>query len=76
MVIETKTETKTEEKPVKRFRVRMLRGYFPADPAHPRHSVSGDAIKVLRGEEIDLPIDEARAAIKNGIAERADAMPI
>ena len=71
-------ETKTEEKPVdvKRFRVRMLRGYFPADPTHPRHPVSGDAIKVQRGEEIDLPINEARAAIKNGIAERADNLTI
>jgi hypothetical protein len=68
---------KTEEKAeVKRFRVRMLRGYFPADPAHPKHAVSGDALKVQRGEEIDLPIDEARAAIRNGIAERADEMPI
>jgi hypothetical protein len=75
MVIE-KTEEKPVEKPVKRFRVRMLRGYFPADPAHPRHPVSGDAIKVLRGEEIDLPIDEARAALKNGIAERADEIPL
>jgi hypothetical protein len=75
MVIE-KTEEKPVEKPVKRFRVRMLRGYFPADPAHPRHPVSGDAIKVLRGEEIELPIDEARAAIKNGIAERADEIPL
>jgi hypothetical protein len=75
MVIE-KTETKTEEKPVKRFKVRMLRGYFPADPAHPRHPVSGDAIKVLRGEVIDLPLDEARVALKNGIAERADDLPI
>lgn len=69
-------EVKTEDKPVekkKRVAVRMLRGYFPADPDHPRHSISRDPIKVLRGEVIELPIDEANDVLKKGIAEKADA---
>ena len=65
-----------EEKTVKRFRVRMLKGYFPGDPSHPRHPLSKDPEKVSPGTEIDLPIDEARYCIKNGIAERADEIPL
>jgi hypothetical protein len=64
----------------KRFKVKLLRGYFPADPAWPQKTgVDGGFIgptKALRDSIIDLPLDEAKDIIKKGIAERADDYPI
>lgn len=47
------------------FPVKMKRGYYPVD---------GSA-KLKEGEEVELPIEEARRLIESGIAVRADALP-
>lgn len=57
---------------VKKYPVRLRVGYFPADPDHPRHPVSGDSIKVKKGEVILLPLEEANDVIKRQIGVRAD----
>lgn len=62
------------EKP-KKFPVKMLRGYFPLDPDHPKHPTTKDPVKVQRGEVVSLNYDEAKELIAAGIAERADALP-
>lgn len=64
-----------EQKP-KKFPVRVLRGYFPVDPDHEKHPLTGDPLKVERGETIFLPVDEAKSLIKRGLAERADDLPL
>jgi len=65
-----------DDKPQKRFPVRLLRGYFPADPEWPMRDDLTAKVKAQRGQVIQLPIDEARDVIKKGIGERADEMPI
>jgi len=65
-----------QEKPVKRFPVRLLRGYFPADPTWPQQDDKTAPVKAKRGTVIELPIDEARDVIRKGIGERADEIPI
>ena len=34
----------------KRFRVKLLHGYFPEDPEHPKHPLTGGIEKVMAGE--------------------------
>lgn len=63
-----------DEKP-KKFPVKLLRGYFPADPDRPKHPNTGGPVKVERGEIVDLPLDEAKGLIASGLAERADSLP-
>jgi hypothetical protein len=65
-----------EVKEEKRFPVRLKRGYVPADPTQPKNPATGWPEKLVAGTEVSLPIDEARAIIKLGIAERADEIPI
>jgi hypothetical protein len=65
-----------EKKEVKRFPVLLKRGYFPIDPDWPKDPATGGIQKALVGEKIELPIEEARKLIKDGIAERADEIPI
>jgi hypothetical protein len=60
----------------KLFPVRMLHGYFPGYDKHPKHSLSGDPIKVQAGEVVKLPISEARKLIDAKQAERADEWSI
>ena len=66
----------TPEDQVKRFPVRLLYGYCPKDPSHPKHPTTGRPQKVERGTVISLPISEAREVIGKGIGERADEIPI
>ena len=42
-------------------------GYFPADPTHPKNDRTGEPVKVPRGDQIWLPRDEAKRAVKLGI---------
>lgn len=63
-------EVKKDEK--KKIAMKMVYGYFPRDPDHPRHPRTGDAMKVLPGEIINLPTDEAKELLKAGRAVRAD----
>ena len=65
-----------EKKEVKRFPVLLKHGYFPADPDWPKDPATGGIQKALSGTKVDLPIEEARKLIKDGIAERADEIPI
>lgn len=60
----------------KRFPVKLLFGYFPKDPSHPKHPTTREPVKVQRGTVISLPISEAREVIGKGIGERADQIPI
>jgi hypothetical protein len=60
------------ETPTKRFRVKMLRGYFPEDPEHPKHPLTGGIEKVVAGTTVALPIDEAKRLLKAKIAELPD----
>lgn len=62
--------------PVKRFPVRLLRGYFPKDPAWPMQDDKTAKVKAQRGTTVELPIEEAREVIRQGIGERADNIPI
>jgi hypothetical protein len=62
------------EKP-RKFPIKLLRGYFPIDPEHPRNPRTGDSEKVNRGEVAVLDYAEAKQLIEAGIAERADALP-
>lgn len=69
-------EIEPEEIPVKvwgeakkdgKVLMECIRGYFPADPDHPGNPrVSGEPMKVKRGERIWLPRDEAKRVLKNG----------
>ena len=61
-----------EEKATRKIQVKLLYGYYPEDPDHPRHPRTGDAMKVLPGEIISLPVEEARNLVKAGRAHRAD----
>lgn len=47
------------------FPVRIIRGYYPVDG-------SG---KLKEGQEVELPIEEARRLIESGAAVRNDALP-
>ena len=47
----------------KTIRVRMLRGYWP-------HNAKPERLKIMPGEEYDLPIEEARTVLRARIAER------
>ena len=60
----------------KRFKVKLLRGYFPVDPTRELHPHTGQPVKLLRDSIVDLPLDEAKDIIRKGIAERADDYPI
>lgn len=42
--------------------VKLLRGYFPKD----------GGTKIPAGTEVELPADEARVLVKNGVAVRND----
>ena len=64
-----KTET---ENPTKKFRIKMIRGYFPADPDHPKHPLTGGIQKVVAGETVELPIEEAKRLLKEKLAELPD----
>lgn len=68
-------DIKFEEEKVKRFPVLLKRGYFPADPDWPKNPATGHPEKALSGTTVELPIEEARKLIKDGIAERADELP-
>jgi hypothetical protein len=59
-------------RPPNKVPVKLLYGYFPADPEHPKHPGTGEPVKVQRGETINLPRDEARSVVKKGLAVRAD----
>ncbi len=61
---------------VKRFPVRMKRGYFPVDPTWEKNPATGEPMKILAGEVANLPIEEARKLVKTGVAERADEIEI
>jgi len=65
MKFETETETK-------KFRVTLLRGYFPEDPDFPKHPLTGSVAKACAGETIELPIAEAKRLLKERIAELPD----
>ncbi len=69
-------EEKAKEEEVRRFPVRLKRGYVPADPTQPQNTMTGWPEKLPAGTEVSLPIEEARNIIKLGIAERADEIPI
>ena len=71
--IKFEEEKKDEVKP---FPVRMKRGYVPIDPAWEKDPMLGTNKKILMGEEVSLPIDEARRLVKLGVAERADEIEI
>jgi len=62
---------------VKYHPVRLLKGYFPADPEWPTLPNQRETpVKAKRGEVIYLPVDEARKTLSLGIAERADEIPL
>jgi hypothetical protein len=63
-------ETQTE--PNKKFRVTLLRGYFPQDPDFPKHPLTGSVTKATAGETIELPVEEAKRLLKERIAELPD----
>jgi hypothetical protein len=67
MQVETKPGRPPNKVPVK-----LLYGYFPADPDHPKHPTTGEPLKVQRDTIINLPRDEARGLVRNGKAVRAD----
>lgn len=67
-------EEKKEE--IKRFPVKMKRGYFPGDPDWPKDPATGWPQKIKAGAEVSLPIEEARNLIKAGLAERNDGLEI
>ena len=73
---EIKFEAEEVKEEVRRFPVRLKRGYVPADPTQPKNAMTGWPEKLVAGTEVSLPIDEARTIIKLGIAERADEIPI
>lgn len=60
------------ETPVKKFRVKLLHGYFPADPDFPKHPLTGSVAKASAGEIVELPVEEAKRLIKERIAELPD----
>lgn len=62
----------TETESNKKFRVTLLRGYFPADPDFPKHPLTGSVSKANAGETIELPVEEAKRLIKERIAELPD----
>jgi hypothetical protein len=64
-----KSET---EIPTKKFRIKMVRGYFPADPEHPKHPLTGGIQKVCAGETVELELGEAKRLLKEKIAELPD----
>jgi len=61
---------------IKRFPVKLKSGYVPNDPAWPKDPRTGFPQKALKGEEVSIPIDEARRLIKLGLAERNDGIEI
>jgi hypothetical protein len=67
MQVETKAGRPPNKVPVK-----LLFGYFPVDPDHPKHPQTGEPLKVKRDTIVELPRDEARGLIKAGKAVRAD----
>jgi hypothetical protein len=58
-----------EAKPKKKFRIKMIRGYFPEDPDYPKHPLTGSVMKAYAGEVIELPVEEAKRLIKERTAE-------
>jgi hypothetical protein len=64
-----KSETETSPK---KFRIKMIRGYFPADPDFPRHPLTGSVDKARAGDIVELPVEEAKRLIKEKIAELPD----
>jgi len=62
---------------VKYHPVRLLKGYFPADPVWPHLPNQKETpVKAKRGEVIFLPVEEVRTILALGIAERADEIPL
>jgi hypothetical protein len=61
-----------EAKSTKKFRIKMIRGYFPEDPDYPKHPLTGSVAKAYAGEVIELPVAEAKRLIKERIAELPD----
>jgi hypothetical protein len=55
------------EKGPDRVLIELKLGYFPADPSHPKNDRTGAPVKVPRGDQIWLPRDEAKRAVKLGI---------
>jgi hypothetical protein len=56
----------------KRFRVKLINGYFPEDPEHPKNPLSGDIKKIKAGEVWAAPIEEGKRLLKEKIAELPD----
>ena len=62
---------------VKYHPIRLLKGYFPADPEWPTMPNQRETpVKAQRGTVIYLPVEEARKVIDQDIGERADEIPL
>ena len=71
-----KGEAKDPGDGIKRHPMRLKRGYVTNDPAWPKDPMTGYPQKMLAGEEVMLPIEEARRLMKLGVAERADEIEL
>ena len=71
-----KGEAKDPGDGIKRHPMRLKRGYVTADPAREKDSMTGYPLKMQAGEEVMLPIEEARRLMKMGVAERADEIEL
>ena len=66
----------TEAGQIEYFPVKLVRGYVPLGDftVNGEEPTEEQRFKVKVGEEIELPIEEARSLIERGIAVRNDAI--
>ena len=73
-------ETKIAEPPkddgIRRHPMLLKRGFVSGDPAWPKDPMTGYPQKMLAGEVVNLPIEEARRLQKLRVAERADEIEL